>query len=63
MKYFLIIALLMASCDKQQTYTCVCYSKQTPEIYKKHPIQNTYAESVKYCESMSNAQQSCNLSK
>ena len=62
MKYILI-ALIFLSCEKTQTYTCVCYNKQNPDIYKKYPINNTYAEADYYCGSMSNSQQSCNLAK
>ena len=63
MKYLLISILILFSCEKTQTYTCVCYNKQTPENYKKYQINNTYTEADYYCGSMSNSQQSCNLTK
>ncbi len=52
----------MFSCTKQKTYTCVCYPYSSPENYKKYPIQNTYEESTKYCDTISNSYQKCSLS-
>ncbi len=60
---FTFILTLLISCEKSQTYTCVCYNKKNPENYNKYPIKNTYNDSQYYCESMSNSQQSCNITK
>lgn len=60
---YIIIALALMACEKPQTYTCVCYSKQTPENYKKYSVSNNLAESEKYCGAMSNNQQYCQISK
>ncbi len=62
MKYFLILILLF-SCSKNQSYTCVCYNKQNPENYSKYGINNTYEEATTYCDLMSNSNQNCNISK
>lgn len=59
----LTLLLILFSCEKPQTYTCVCYNNTTPENYHKYSINNTYDESKYYCENMSNSQQYCNLSK
>lgn len=63
MKLLLILILILFSCEKSQTYTCVCYNSNMPENYHKYVIKNTYDESEYYCKSLSNSQQSCSLSK
>lgn len=62
MKYFLIVVVVLLSCTKNKSYTCVCYNKQVPENYTKYKVNNTYEEAKMYCNLMSNSQQNCKLS-
>ena len=57
----ILIILLLVACTKTEKYECVCYSSQTPENYKKYIIQNSYPESKKYCDTLSNNNQKCHL--
>jgi hypothetical protein len=58
----ILIILLLLSCTKAEKFECVCYSNQSPEQYQKYNIQNSYAESKKYCDTLSNTNQKCYLS-
>jgi hypothetical protein len=62
MKHILILIVVLFSCTKNKSYTCVCYNKQVPENYIKYKVNNTYEEANTYCNLMSNSQQKCYLS-
>ncbi len=62
MKKF-VIALCIVSCTKTEKYECVCYSTQNPDSYTKYTVQNSYEASKQYCDSLTNMNRKCYITK
>ena len=56
---FVLLVILLISCEKRGIYECVCYQTSNPSNYTKYVVKNTYTESYNNCKLLSNEKQTC----